>query len=358
MALPDIARIRLNNQHIAGNTLQAPQDVVAWMGAMQAQDYTMGKWAIGVRLPGVTEHAIEQDMEQGRIIRTHILRPTWHFVAAGDIRWMIELSAPRLNSALQSMHKKLELTDTVFRKCYKLMEKALAGGQHLTRPELMAILQSHKIPTDDLRSNHIMFAAETSGLVCSGRRSGKQLTYALLDERVPGNSPGLQREEAVARLTQRYFTSHGPATVADFAWWSNLSLKEIKQGLEANKDYLHRILINGQEYWMPDTTVPSKSRNNVHLFPAFDEFMVSYKDRSASLDPALGNSVITANGIFKPMIVSKGRILGSWKRGLEQKVMIVEPDFFKAEEQLSEKALQPALKAYAAFLNQEALIRL
>jgi hypothetical protein len=358
MALPDIARIRLSNQHIAGNTLREPQDVVAWMGAMQAQDYTMGKWAIGVRLPGATEDTIEQDIEQGRIIRTHILRPTWHFVAAGDIRWMIELSAPRLNSALQSFNKKLELTDTVFRKCHKLIEKALTGGRHLTRPELMAILQSHKIPTDDLRSNHIMFAAETSGLVCSGSRRGKQLTYALLDERVPGNSPELQREEAIARLTLRYFTSHGPATITDFAWWANLTLKEIKQGLDANKDSLHRVIINGQEYWMPDTADLPKSRNNVHLLPAFDEFMVSYKDRSASLAPALSSTVITANGIFKPMIVSKGKILGSWKRGIQKKVMVIEPDFFKAEEQLSEKALQPALKAYAAFLNQETIIRL
>lgn len=358
MAAPDIARIRLNNQHIAGETLQEPQDVVAWMGAMQAQDYTMGKWAIGVRLPGVTEAAIEQDIEQGQIIRTHILRPTWHFVAASDIRWMIALSAPRLNSALQSQNKKLELTDTVFRKCYKLIEKALAGGQHLTRPELMTVLQNHKIPTDDLRSNHIMFAAETAGLVCSGRRSGKQLTYALLDERVPAHVQPLKREEAIALLTRRYFTSHGPATVADFAWWGNLTLKEIKQGLDANKDYLHRELINGQEYWLPDTADLPKSRNKVHLLPAFDEFMVSYKDRSASLDPALGSTVITANGIFKPMILAKGSIIGSWKRGIQKKVMVVEPDFFKPEEKLSEKALQPALKAYAAFLNQETVIRL
>lgn len=357
MATSDIARTRLHNQHIAGNTCTTPQEVVSWLGAMQAQDYTMAKWGIGIRLPGITEAEVEQAVTDGKIIRTHILRPTWHFVAAGDIRWMIGLSARKLSNSLKTMNHKLELTEPVLNKCSKLIEKALAGNRHLTRPELMALLERNKIATDDLRSSHIMFAAELSGLVCNGPRRGKQHTYALLEERVPA-AAAIKREEAIALLTRRYFTSHGPATLADFAWWANLTGKEIRQGLDANKDHLFSEMIGGQEYWQAFTAGPvSNSRNTVHLLPAFDEFMVSYKDRSASLNPALGSAVITANGIFKPMILSKGKIIGSWKRTPQKEVMVVEPDFFSPELSLTQRALQPALKAFSSFLQQEAVMR-
>lgn len=357
MAASDIALRRLQNQHIAGNTFRKPEEVVSWLGAMQAQDYTMAKWGIGIRLPGITEAAIEQAITDGAIIRTHILRPTWHFVAAADIRWMIALSAPKLGNALKTMNHKLELTEPVLKKCSKLIEKALTGNQYLTRPELMALLERNKIATDDLRSSHIMFAAELSGLVCNGPRRGKQQTYALLEERVPA-AAAIQREEAIPLLTRRYFTSHGPATRSDFAWWGNLTGKEIQQGLDANKDYLDSEMIGGQEYWQPLTAPVSNSRTPVHLLPAFDEFMVSYKDRSASLNPALGGAVITANGIFKPMIVAKGKIIGSWKRTPQKEIMVVAPDFFSPEHTLTQKALQPALKAFSSFLQQEAVMRL
>lgn len=352
MAASDIARARLSNQHIAGTTIKTPAEIVSLLGAMQAQDYTMAKWGIGLRLPGSTEASIEAAVVEGQIIRTHILRPTWHFVAAADIRWMLALSATRLGNAMKPMNAKLELTETVLRKCSKLIEKSLSGNQHLTRPELMAMLERNKIATDDLRSNHIMFAVEISGLVCNGARRGKQHTYALLDERVPA-ATATKREDAIALLTRRYFSSHGPATVPDFAWWANLTLKEIKQGLEANKDHLQCATIKGQEYWYAVTAAVPAGRNAVHLLPAFDEFMVSYKDRSASLDPSLGSSVITANGIFKPMLVAKGKIMGSWKRTEQKGRTLVEPSFFKPDETLDAKALQPALKAYSAFLQQK-----
>lgn len=352
MATTDIARLRLQHQHIGGTGLHRPQDIVSWLGAMQAQDYTMAKWGIGIRLPGHTEAAIEAAVTEGDIIRTHILRPTWHFVSAQDIRWMTALSAPRLETSLRSLNNKLELTPALLKKSYGLIEKALSGNKHLTRPELMALLANQKIRTDEFRSSHIMFGAEISGLVCNGPVRGKQHTYALLDERVAA-APAISRPEAVARLTLRYFSSHGPATVADFAWWSNLPLKEIRQGLEDNREHLACIRIKEQEYWLPAAgPAHGAARQEVHLLPAFDEFMVSYKDRSASLDPALGGAVITANGIFKPMIAGKGKIKGSWKRTVQKGKTQVSSDFFRAEDALTAKALQPALKAYATFLGE------
>ena len=358
MATTDIARLRLAYQHIGGTSLTTPEAIVSWLGAMQAQDYTMAKWAIGIRLPGHTEAAIEAAVTEGRIVRTHILRPTWHFVSAQDIRWMTALSAPRLDTALRSLNNKLELTPALLKKSYRLIEKALGGNKHLTRPELMALLARQKIRTDEFRSSHIMFGAEISGLVCNGPVRGKQHTYALLDERVPA-TPAMPRAEAVALLTLRYFSSHGPATVADFAWWSNLPLKEIRQGLEDNREQLQNIRIKEQEYWLPANDPAHKAvRQEVHLLPAFDEFMVSYKDRSASLDPGLGGAVITANGIFKPMIAGKGKIKGSWKRTVQKDKTQVTPGFFRPEDILTGKALQPARKAYAAFLEQEVAIEL
>ncbi len=356
MATTDIARLRLQHQHIGGTDLGSPQEIVSWLGAMQAQDYSMAKWAIGIRLPGHTEAAIEAAVTDGRIIRTHILRPTWHFVSAQDIRWMTALSAPRLETNLRSLNNKLELTPALLKKSYGLIEKALSGNKHLTRPELMALLANQKIRTDEFRSSHIMFGAEISGLVCNGPVRGKQHTYALLDERVPAAAV-LPRAEAVARLTLRYFASRGPATIADFAWWSNLPLKEIRQGLEDNRAQLQCIRIKEQEYWLPINGPAHKAaRQEVHFLPAFDEFMVSYKDRSASLAPDLGGAVITANGIFKPMIAGKGKIKGSWKRTAQKDKTQVTPDYFRLEDALTAKAALPALKAYAAFLEQEVAI--
>ena len=222
MKILDIAQHSLHNQYLSSSGFKEPADVVKWFGAVQAQDYSGAKWALGLRLQSATDDAVEKAFGDGNILRTHVMRPTWHFVAPADIRWLLKLTAPRVNAVNGYYYRKFELDDAVFKKSNKALTKALRGGKQLTRDTLRNAVQQAGVATDDLvRSAYILIRAELDGLICSGARKGKQFTYSLLDERQP-NSATLERDEALAELTRRYFTSHGPATLQDFVWWSGL----------------------------------------------------------------------------------------------------------------------------------------
>ena len=212
----DIAHQRLHNQLIARRTFEKPGDVVQWLGAVQAQDYAAAKWAVGLRSQGATDDDIEQAFAGGAILRTHVMRPTWHFVAPADIRWMLTLTAPRVNAINAFYYRKLELDDSLFMRSNAALAKALQGGKQLTRPELVSVLQQAGIATHDLlRFTYIMLRAELDGIVCSGARRGKQFTYALLDERAP-QARMLDHDEALAEFARRYFTGHGTCHLARF----------------------------------------------------------------------------------------------------------------------------------------------
>ena len=234
----DIAHRRLHNQHITRRTLETPQALVEWLGAVQAQDFAAAKWALGLRLQGVTDDDIEQAFTDGAILRTHVMRPTWHFVSPADIRWLLALTAPRVHAASAYSNRKLELDDAMFRCTHAVLANALQGGKQLTRDELASALQQAGIVTEgEQRVTHIMMRAELDGIICSGARRGKQFTYALLAERAP-QARSLARDEALAELTMRYLMSHGPATIQDFVWWSGLTVADARAGLAMVTSYL------------------------------------------------------------------------------------------------------------------------
>lgn len=342
-----IAQQRLHNQGIINTTFTKPSEAVAHLGAVQAQDYPMSKWAVGLRLPHATDENIEQAINEGSIVRTHILRPTWHLVAAQDIRWMLALTAPHIHQLVAYMYRQLELSEALLSRTDAIIAKALEGNNHLTRAELMTELDKEGINTSDLRSAHLMFHAELNGIVCSGAMRGKQITYALLDERVPFTKP-LTREEALAELAKRYFMSHGPATLQDFVWWSGLKVSDAKAGLEMAKAVLISEKIEEQVYWFPPHT-PSFSQNTAHLLPAFDEFMVSYKDRTASLSSDNHTTAITGNGIFKPIVVVNGKVEGTWKRSIKKEKVVVETALFNNS--FDKALLNSAIEQYTHFLG-------
>jgi len=208
----EIAKCRLLNQQLAETKFTNAPEIVAWLGAVQAQEYYQAKWALGLRLPHLTDTDLEQDFTEGNLIRTHLLRPTWHFVTPKDIRWLLALTAPRVNAVNAYMYRKLELEQLGFNRCYDIIAKALQGGFQLTRTELNTLLNQSNIVTNSLRLSCIMMRAELDGIVCSGARKGNQFTYVLLDERVPPTN-FITQDEALAELTKRYFTSRGPATL-------------------------------------------------------------------------------------------------------------------------------------------------
>ncbi|QMU30733.1 winged helix DNA-binding domain-containing protein [Adhaeribacter radiodurans] len=348
----DIALHRLFNQQIEKNRFSTPLDLIRWLGAIQAQDYAMAKWAMALRLPNGTDAVIEDALNQSNIIRTHIMRPTWHFVAASDIRWMLQLTAPHLKRIAASMNRQLELDEQVFSKIYQILFKSLEGGNHLSRQEIMATINQAGILTNGLRAGHIMFQAELDGVVCNGVKQNKQFTYALLDEKVPPCTKNFTRHEALAELAMRYFTSHGPATIQDFTWWSGLTLTDARLGLNQVKTNLISETIEDLTYWLADEATPETyNPASLHLLPAFDEFMISYKNRTASLLPAHFKETITGNGIFKPIIVVNGKVVGLWQTSPEKSKIKLHLSLFDSTVKLDKELLAAAVQKYAVFRN-------
>ncbi len=353
MTLSDIAYIRLQSQQIAGTQVKSPKEMVAWMGAMQAQDYHMAKWALGTRLPNSTDKEIETAIDKGQIIRTHLMRPTWHLVSADDIYWMLELTAPHLKPAMNFNNRLLELNEQIFSKCNKIIEKALAGGNHLTREELMAILEKAKVSTGGLRSIHIMFHAELDGIVCNGVRRGKKSTYALLSERVLKKKT-FPREEALAQLAKKYFSSHCPATLKDFIWWSGLPVKDARNALEMVKSEFVSETINSETYWFTNSFyLPKGNSFSVYLLPAFDEFLISYKDRSASFPLGNHKKAFTSNGIFRPVILINGHVTGIWKRTIKKDNVLIETELLQPHNKLMKVLIEKAAIPFGSFLDKK-----
>lgn len=353
MTLKDIANIRLYNQQIAETKFRTPKDIVGWMGAIQAQDYAMAKWAIGVRLPKSTNISVEAAIDKGEIIRTHLLRPTWHFVLAKDIYWMIDLTGPRIKAALRSRQKALEITPSIIRKSNIIIEKALMGNKHLTREELVNELKKAKIATDNYRSSHLIVEAELEKIVCNGAIKNKKQTYALLHERVPGTK-GLHKDEALAKLAKKYFISHSPATLEDFAWWAGLTFTDAKKALEMIKHGFISETFGSKTYWFTSSfSIPKTSKTSVYLLPAFDEFLISYKERSASLAADKNKTAVSINGIFYPTIVVNGQVTGLWSRMINKEKVIVEARFFQPHNKMIKNLVENGVKRFGHFLDKK-----
>lgn len=344
-----IAHLRLINQQLTKPQFTKTTDLVSWMGCMQAQDFAGAKWAIANRVQGLTDQQIEADFDAGKILRTHILRPTWHFVCPEDIGWMLQLTAPHIKAMSKSMHKQLGIDQNILNKSKEILLNALNGNKHLTRQHLLPYYAAKGINTDDIRLGIILMDAELDGLICSGAKQGKQFTHALLHERVKP-VPQLDREAAIAELAKRYFYSHGPATVPDFAWWSGLNLSDSKRGLEMNKHNLVSGIVNGQTYWFYGEA-QNLSNKPVQLLPAFDEYTVAYKDRSDVLSPAFNKA--TGNGIFKPLVIINGQVTGTWKRSLTKNKVIVDFELFKAIDKRTQQKIMSEAKRYSKFVELE-----
>lgn len=357
MDFKTISQIRLICQQIAGTNFITPREIVGWMGAMQAQDYSMAKWAISVRLPAATDSIIENAFNKGEILRTHVLRPTWHFVSADDIYWMLELTAPHMNRAMKGRHKALGLDEKIFAKSNSIIHAALEKGKHLTRPEIMSELQKNKIETHDLKSIHLMYHAELNGIVCNGIMRGKEHTYALLEKRVK-KTKSITREEALAKLAERYFTSHGPATLEDFTWWSGLNVTESRQALEmVEKNFVAETFKSKTYLFTNSFAVPKRNKLSFHLLPAFDEYIISYKDRSAAIQMEHQPKAFSSNGIFWPTIIINGKVVGLWKRNIQKDKVIIEVEFFKEPTKAGINSFKKESKKYGKFLDKKVEIK-
>jgi DNA glycosylase AlkZ-like len=358
----DIAHQRLHNQRISETSFEKAGDVVRWLGAVQAQDYGAAKWALGLRLQDVSDNDIEQAFAAGAILRTHVMRPTWHFVSPADIRWMLALTAARINATNAYYYRKLELNDAIFACSNAALAKALQGDKQLTRPELVSVLQQAGITADDgLRFTLIVMRAELDGIICSGARRGKQFTYALLDERVP-QVRTLDYHEALAEFVLRYVTSHGPATLQDFVWWSGLTTAEARVGLEMVKSQLMHEIVDGQTYWFATSAPPAPRTNDLahtaYLLPNFDEYTVGYTDRNALFDMSHAKKFDSRNNILSNVMVLDGQIIGTWTRTVKKDAVMITPNLFIPLNEAETRAFAASANRYGAFLGKPAHVSL
>ena len=351
MKATDIALLRLQNQHLASQQFTQPKDIVKWLGAVQAQDYGGAVWALGQRLKGCNSAVIENAFTNGDIIRTHVLRPTWHFVAPEDIRWMLDLTAPRVLGFTSFRKRYLGLTDDILLKCANVLTKTLEGNKQLERAAIAEALQNAGIATDEQRFIHIMMELELTQLVCSGGRIGKQFTYALLEERVP-KAAVLSRDEALSALAERYFTSHGPATLQDYAWWSGLTVADAKKGVEMIKSKFSSGVVDGSTYWFRDNGL-AISKSTAHLLPNYDEYIVSYKDRSAAIAEKDISKADPRGTIFNNTIVINGQIRGLWKHTFKKNSVVIEVTPFKPLSKAAHATINSLSKRYVKFLGMK-----
>lgn len=338
-----LLRLRLRHQHLTGAPLASPADVVTHFAAIQSQDYPAALWGVARRTDGATLADVERAHDAGEILRTHVLRPTWHFVRAADLRWMQALTAPNVNRHIAGRHRELGLDARTLDRAAAALTRGLAG-KSLTRPELAAVLTRARINADGPRITHMVMHAELAALICSGPRRGKHATYALFDERCPP-AAALDRDDALGRLAARYFVSHGPARVVDFAWWSGLSLRDARRAIDIAKLPAHTI--EGEPY-VGAVAAPPRAAKTLHLLPDFDEYVVAYRHRAHTLHDGVATSI---EMLAKHAVVRDGRVIGSWSRtrskaGVAIGLQLVEP-LAPAHQRL----LAGEVKRYGAFLG-------
>lgn len=345
----DLLGTRLRRQRLVGAGFAAPEHVVGAQLAVQAQDYLGALWALGQRVPGADEATMERALAQRRIVRSWPLRGTLHFVAADDLRWLLDLTAPRmLQKSRRRLKDEFDLDDRVVERACKVCERVLGGGRALTRDALYAALDDARIATSGSRGLHLVWWLAHAGVLCFGARAGKQHTFVLLDDWLPP-APRRSREDALAELARRYFASRGPATLRDFAWWSGLPAADAAAAHEAVRRELAAFDVDGRTYWCAtgDEAGRGLKAPRVHLLPAYDEYTVAYADRDAFLDAE--HATRAGNGIFKPALLVDGRIAGSWKRTLSKAAVEVAPDWFGDPSATVRKAFDAASARYAAF---------
>ncbi len=347
-----LARLRLLNQLLARQVFDRPAEVVTWLGAVQAQDYQGALWALGLRVGGCRVEDVERDIEEARIVRTWPMRGTLHFVPAPDARWMLDLLAPRVIARSAGRFRQLGLDDEALAIGRRLLTGALAGGKQLTRGEAYEVLARGGVSPDGQRGIHVLSRLSQEGLLCFGPRRGRQPTFRLLEEWVP-DARRMPRDEALATLGTRYFTSHGPATAEDFAWWAGVSIGDARRSVELAGSGLVRAAIGGKTYWLASSS-PSESGTldgdtTAHLLPAYDEYTVAYRDRSQVVDPAFGKLGIDL--LIGSTIAIDGIVRGSWRRRLQRDRVVVATGLPSAPSQSEGRAVAAAAEAYGRFLG-------
>lgn len=348
----EIPHQRLDNQQIARQRFTTPGEVVAWLGALQGQDYAGAKWSVGLRLPGATEADIQQAIADKAVLRSWVMRGTLHLVSAADIRWMVALVAPRLIAGNARRYEQLELDAATLARANALLAAALDGGGRLTRKDLLAMLEANGISTQGQRGYHMLGHASLNGLICQTTSERNNATFITMPD-----SPLRPRDEAAAELARRYFTSRAPAALKDFLWWSGLTAAEGRAALDAIRSALVEEKIGGQGYWRPASSDMVSSAPSAYLLPGFDEYLLGYQERGAVLPPQHAQKVCPGgNGVFYPTIVLDGQMVGTWKYMVKKGVAVITPTPFETFTPAQREAIAAAAQPFGRYLGLDVVV--
>ena len=353
-SVPDVLRRRLAVQRLVGGGLSTATDVVELLGCVQSQEWAHGFWSLGMRTAGLRYPDVQQEFDTGAYLRTHILRPTWHYVAARDIRWILTLTSPRVQQRNGSSYRRDRLTQRELDRAAELIVQALSGNSFSTRRELAAVLEQDGITTEGQRLAGLVMNAELEGLICSGPVRGAQHTYAVLDERVAA-APPRSADEALAELTWRFFRGHGPADVHDFTRWSSLATSDARAGLELVGDRLAQVVVEGHRLWFdPESAEPAEdvdAENTALLLPLYDEALLSYPRISFLKEP--GHPHQPGDDLFVGSVVCGVRNVGTWRRTVTGRRVSVVTDLAPSLGRRDRAAVAGAIDRLAAFLGKE-----
>lgn len=347
--IADLSRLRLQIQGVTAPRFTTPAETVGWLGAMQSQEYAYAKWSVGQRATGVDEAAVDRALAEASILRTHVLRPTWHYVLPRDIRWMQRATAHRVRGMMAPYDRRLELDEALYARCNELIVRALEEGNHLTRGELSEVLTSGGIEAKGQRLAHLVMRAELDALICSGVPRGRQVTYALVSDRAP-DALELDPDAALAELTRRYFASHGPATEKDFRWWATLTAREARRGLEMVGGELERWTVGDWTFfWIPVEPAATGDAGAAQLLQVYDECIVGYTESRTVLDVG---GIAWATGVatsYPHVLLLDGQLAGRWRRTLSRDGIIVEAQPVRRWTRSDRRAIKQAVEEYGSF---------
>lgn len=312
----NISHIRLLNQQLVSSRFTDVHDLVAWMGMVQAQEYKMMRWAVGMRLREPSMRAFREAYDAGRIVRTHLFRCTWQLVAAEDLGWMLPLCAERNKVSIRGYlaYHGRRIEEREYEHANRLICDALAGEKSVRKDILLARLAECGLEDDAHTMSIYLRRAEADGIICSGELDSRQNTYALVEERIP-RLRKLRRDEAIVELARRYFRSHSPATLEDFVWWSNLNVGECRAAIESIRSELIIEPYAGETYFIHCDCRVRGYRRQVILLPSYDEYLIGYKSRHHAFEEEFRHRIHNRNGLFYPVILDDGQVVGNWYPG-------------------------------------------
>ncbi len=345
--------MRLAAQRVASSEFTSVAEVVHWMTAMQAQDLAGALWSVGLRLPGSSLAAVEDALRGGSIVRSWPMRGTLHLVAPEDLGWMLSLTTERLVKASTARRAALELDDHQLGRAREATVAALTGGRAFRRERMHDIFAQVGISPDGQRGYQVLWYLAQTGTLCFGPPDGTQQTFALASEWI-ASPRELEHDEALGEFAFRYFRSHGPASIRDFAWWASLTLRDARIGVATARDRLTTLDRDGDPLYVAAGMESEPTRDGIRMLPGFDEYLLGYQDRTPQLAPEHIERILPGrNGVFRPTIVQDGEVIGTWKRALTARGVALTADLFAGSGDRVTRGVEREGQRYARFLGRK-----